>query len=489
MSEIKYNEKLIFQSSMEGRSGDFIPNYTDDSLIPKNLQRESPPRLPSVPENEVVRHFVRLSRLNYGVDTGMYPLGSCTMKYNPKINEKIASESNFSEVHPYQSEDSMQGILQIMYELGEDLKEISGMDGITLHPAAGAHGELTGILITRAYHTKQGNPRKKILVPDSSHGTNPATAAMCGYRVVTIPSNENGTIDVEKLKKNMDEEVAALMVTNPNTLGVFENEIKEIASIVHEMGGLLYYDGANMNAIMGIVRPGDMGFDMVHFNLHKTFSTPHGTGGPGAGPVAVKEKLKEFLPYPTIAFKDNRYFFDYSHRDSSIGKMRTFYGNFLVLLKAYLYIRANGGEGLKRVSELAVLNANYLKKKIEGLFDLPYKNASMHEFVVSATNTKKKYGIRALDISKRILDYGFHAPTVYFPLIVKEALMIEPTETETIENLDRFAEVLSKIVEEAELNPQLLHEAPINTPIGRPDEVTANRKPILSAFAIPDKEG
>ncbi len=490
MSETKNeNENLIFENDVEGRSGDFIPHYTDDSLIPENLRRKSPPRLPSVPENEVVRHFVRLSRLNYGVDTGMYPLGSCTMKYNPKVNEKIASDSAFSGIHPYQDENTIQGILKIMYELGEDLKEISGMDGITLQPAAGAHGELTGILISRAYHTKLGNPRKKILVPDSSHGTNPATAAMCGYRVITIPSNSTGTIDIQKLKENMDEEVAALMVTNPNTLGVFENEIEEIASIVHEKGGLLYYDGANMNAIMGIVRPGDMGFDMVHFNLHKTFSTPHGTGGPGAGPVAVKAKLEEFLPYPTVTRNEEKYFFDYSHRDTSIGKMRAFYGNFLVLLKAYLYIRTNGGDGLKRVSELAVLNANYLKKKIERLFELPYKNPSMHEFVVSATNLKKKYGVRALDVSKRILDYGFHAPTVYFPLIVKEALMIEPTETETVENLDKFAEVLLQIVKEAESEPELLHRAPITTPIGRPDEVTANRKPLLSAFAIPEKEG
>ncbi len=489
MKEQKYNEKLIFEMSVPERSGDFIPKCTDDSLIPSNVRRESPPRLPSLPENEVVRHFVRLSRLNYGVDTGMYPLGSCTMKYNPKINEKISSDSAFTNVHPYQDEDSMQGILRIMYELGEDLKEISGMDAITLHPAAGAHGELTGILLSRAYHTSQGNPRKKILVPDSSHGTNPATAAMCGYRVVTIPSNTNGTINIEKLKENMDEEVAALMVTNPNTLGIFENEIVEVAKIVHDKGGLLYYDGANMNAIMGIVRPGDMGFDMVHFNLHKTFSTPHGTGGPGAGPVAVKASLEKFLPYPTLKLENNRYSLDYSNRETSIGKMRAFYGNFLVLLKAYLYIKTNGGSGLKQVSELAVLNANYLKKKVENLFDNPYKNDTMHEFVVSATNLKKEYGVRTLDISKRILDYGIHAPTVYFPLIVKEALMIEPTETETVENLDAFAEVLATIVEEAKNNSDILHKAPVNTPIGRPDEVKANRKPVLSAFAIPKEEG
>ncbi len=480
-------EKLIFQLSRDGRSGNYVPEERDLSFIPEKMKRERPLNLPSVPENQVVRHFVRLSNLNYGVDTGMYPLGSCTMKYNPKINEKIARDPAFLNLHPYQDESTIQGALKIMYQLGEDLKLLSGMDGITLQPAAGAHGELTGILISRAYHTAQGNPRKKILVPDSSHGTNPATAAMCGYRVVTLPSNERGTIDTKSLKENMDDEVAALMITNPNTLGIFENEIEEVASIVHEKGGLLYYDGANMNAIMGYVRPGDMGFDMVHFNLHKTFSTPHGTGGPGAGPVAVKERLKPFLPYPTVGKNEERYFFDYSHRETSIGKMRAFHGNFLILLRALLYIRSNGFSGLKRVSKHAVLNASYLKKKISHLFEDPYRAATMHEFVLSASNLKKQYGIRTIDIAKRILDFGLHAPTIYFPLIVKEALMIEPTESETVENLDDFASVMEKIAEEAKKNPSILHDAPHNTPVGRPDETTANRKPILKAFSLPER--
>ncbi len=343
------SEKLIFEISKAGRSGSFIPECTGSSYIPKDCLRNIPPQMPSVPENEVVRHYVRLSLLNYGLDKGMYPLGSCTMKFNPKVNEKIARMGQFLNIHPYQSETTIQGALRILYELGEDLKKLSGMDGITLQPAAGAHGELTGLLMCRAYHTNKGNPRQKILVPDSSHGTNPATAAMCGYKVVTLHSKSDGRIDPDILTKNMDDNVAALMVTNPNTLGIFENEMEEIAEIVHGNGGLLYYDGANMNAIMGYVRPGDMGFDMIHFNLHKTFSTPHGTGGPGSGPVAVKRDIVPFLPYPVIGLRNNVYFFDYSGKETSIGKMRAFYGNFLVLLKAYLFIRANGFEGLKKV--------------------------------------------------------------------------------------------------------------------------------------------
>ncbi|MCD6121755.1 MAG: aminomethyl-transferring glycine dehydrogenase subunit GcvPB [Spirochaetales bacterium] len=482
------NEKLIFEMSKKGRSGSFIPECTDTSCIPSEYLRDKPPKLPSVPENEVVRHFVRLSMLNHGVDKGTYPLGSCTMKYNPKVNEKAARFKAFSNLHPYQDEDSVQGILKILYELGEDLQAISGMDGITLQPAAGAHGELTGILMCRAYHTSNGNPRVKILVPDSSHGTNPATAAMCGYKVQTLKSNNSGTIDIDTLNKNMDEDVAALMITNPNTLGIFENEISDISEIVHRKGGLLYYDGANMNAIMGYMRPGDTGFDMVHFNLHKTFSTPHGTGGPGAGPVAVKKHIIPFLPYPTVNSTGERYFFDYSNRQTSIGKMRAFYGNFLVLLKAYLYIRANGYSGLKRTSELAVLNANYLKKKISHNFTAPSLRDTFHEFVLSAQNIKKETGVNTLDISKRILDFGIHAPTIYFPLIVKEALMVEPTETETKENLDFYAEIMEKIIAEARSNPEELHKAPHKTPVSRPDEVKANRRPILKALSLPEKE-
>lgn len=482
-------EKLIFEMSKNGRSGFYVPMCTDTSYIPSDYLREDVPRLPSVPENEVVRHFVRLSSLNHGLDRGIYPLGSCTMKYNPKINEKVAKMEGFLNIHPYQDESSVQGILKILYELGEDLKSISGMDGITLQPAAGAHGELTGILMCRAYHTSNGNPRKKILVPDSSHGTNPATAAMCGYKVKTLKSNSNGTIDLDTLRNNMDEDVAALMITNPNTLGIFEDEINDISEIVHSKGGLLYYDGANMNAIMGYIRPGDTGFDMVHFNLHKTFSTPHGTGGPGAGPVAVKKHIIPFLPYPTVNRAGDSFFFDYSNRQTSIGKMRAFYGNFLVLLKAYLYIRANGYSGLKKVSELAVLNANYLKKKVSHNFTTPSERDTFHEFVLSAQNIKRETGVNTLDISKRILDFGIHAPTIYFPLIVKEALMVEPTETETKENLDYYAETLEKIIAEAKNNPAELHNAPFTTPVSRPDEVRANRKPILRALTLPEKQG
>jgi len=483
------NEKLIFEMSKNGRSGFYVPVCTDASYIPSDYLREDALRLPSVPENEVVRHFVRLSSLNHGLDRGIYPLGSCTMKYNPKINEKVAKMGHFLNIHPYQDETSVQGILKILYELGEDLKTISGMDGITLQPAAGAHGELTGILMCRAYHTNNGNPRKKILVPDSSHGTNSATAAMCGYKVVTMASNSSGTIDLDILDRNMDEDVAALMITNPNTLGIFEDEINDISEIVHRKGGLLYYDGANMNAIMGYIRPGDTGFDMVHFNLHKTFSTPHGTGGPGAGPVAVKKHIIPFLPYPTVNRGGGSYFFDYSNRQTSIGKMRAFYGNILVLLKAYLYIRANGYSGLKRVSELAVLNANYLKKKIAHNFTAPSEKDTFHEFVLSAQNIKRETGVNTLDISKRILDFGIHAPTIYFPLIVKEALMVEPTETETKENLDYYADTLERIIGEARDKPADLHNAPFTTPVSRPDEVRANRKPILRAFTLPRKQG
>ena len=486
--KIPTNEKLIYEISKNGRSGSYVPECSDLNYIPAEYLRETPPSLPSVPENEVVRHFVRLSSLNHGLDRGIYPLGSCTMKYNPKVNEKAARIAAFLNPHPYQDENTLQGILKILYELGEDLKAISGMDGITLQPAAGAHGELTGILMCRAYQTSKGNPRKVILVPDSSHGTNPATAAMCGYRVKTMKSNRNGTVDLDILKSSMDEDVAALMITNPNTLGIFENEISDIAEIVHGKGGLLYYDGANMNAIMGYMRPGDTGFDMVHFNLHKTFSTPHGTGGPGAGPVAVKKHIIPFLPYPTVGIKRNTYFFDYSNRKTSIGKMRAFYGNFLVLLKAYLYIRANGFSGLKKASELAVLNANYLKKKISHNFTTPSERDTFHEFVLSAQNIKKETGVSTLDISKRILDFGVHAPTIYFPLIVKEALMVEPTETETKENLDYYADILEQIITEAKNNPDELHNAPFTTPVSRPDEVRANRKPILKALTLPEKQ-
>ena len=484
-------ESLIYEKSSNGRAGMYLSeaaHLTQDDLtqwIPESLQRKKPPFLPSVSENEVVRHYVRLSLLNHGVDTGMYPLGSCTMKFNPKINEKAAREPVFLNAHPYQDEESIQGPLEIMFRLGEDLKILSGMQGITLQPAAGAHGELTGILVCRAYHTANGNPRTKILVPDSSHGTNPATAAMCGYRVVTIPSNSAGKVDIAKLKDHLDSETAVFMITNPNTLGIFEDEIDTISKLVHSRGGLMYYDGANMNAIMGYANPRIMGFDVVHFNLHKTFSTPHGTGGPGAGPVAVTDSLSPFLPYPLVHENRGRYCLDESHRKTSIGKVRSFHGNFLVLLRAFLYIRANGFSGLKRVSQHAVLNANYLKKRLSCMFETPYASETFHEFVISAAQIKKKWNVGALDIAKRIIDFGIHPPTVHFPLIVKEAIMIEPTETETRENLDMFVSVMQSIIKEAEEDPDHLYTAPHSTPVSRLNETMANRKPLIRAHSLP----
>ncbi len=481
-------EALIYEQSHLGRSGTYLPQTASrrrlQDLIPSHLLRREQPQLPAVPENEVVRHFVRLSVLNYGVDTGMYPLGSCTMKYNPKIAEYAARKREFVHTHPYQDADTIQGLLAVMYELGEDLKSISGMDAVSLQPAAGAHGELTGILICRAYHTAQGNPRSKILVPDSAHGTNPATASMCGYRVVSIPSTARGTVDTHQLSQQIDGDTAALMITNPNTLGIFEDEIEVISDMVHASGGLMYYDGANMNAIMGYTKPDCMGFDLVHFNLHKTFGTPHGTGGPGAGPLAVRAQLAPFLPYPTIGLKERIYTLDCGSRDTSIGKVRSFFGNFLVLLKAYLYIRAHGSDGLKKVSQHAVLNANYLRKRVAGHLDMPYAADTLHEFVLSAVNLKKRQGVGALDIAKSLLDYGFHPPTVYFPLIVKEAVMIEPTDTETRETLDAFAASLAEIVKKAETNPAELRTAPNSTLTSRPDEIRANRHPVLRARSL-----
>ena len=480
---------LVYELSGPGRSGTFLPKAeagkSVQDLLPSRLLRRDPAALPSLPEAEAIRHYVRLSTRNYGVDTGMYPLGSCTMKYNPKINEQLARREAFLNAHPYQDDDAVQGILAILHELADALKAIGGMSGVTLQPAAGAHGELTGILMCRAYHTANGNPRSRILVPDSSHGTNPATASMCGYRVVSIPSTSRGTVDIERLRQEADTTVAALMITNPNTFGVFENDIEEAARIVHGCGGLMYYDGANMNAIMGYTTPAAMGFDLVHFNLHKTFGTPHGTGGPGAGPVGVRDSLVPFLPYPTLGRSSaGTYFMDDTNRHTSIGKVRCFWGNFLVLLKALLYIRAHGGTGLKDVSGRAVLNACYLRKKLEALFDMPIPTDTLHEFVLSAARLKREQNVSALDIAKRILDYGFHPPTVYFPLVVKEAMMVEPTETETRENLDHFALALAQIVEEATRSPDKLRRAPLTTPVTRPDEVRANRKPILRARTL-----
>ncbi len=476
------SRELIFEMSKPGRRGAALP-VTDvatppvEELIPGEFLREAAPALPEVSELDTVRHFTGLSQLNHGVDSGFYPLGSCTMKYNPKVNEDMAGLPGFAALHPYQPEELAQGALELMAKTEEYLAEIGGMDRVTLQPAAGAHGELTGLLIIQAYHRQRGEQRTKVIVPDSAHGTNPATANVCGYQVVQVKSDDRGGVDVEALRAVMDEDVAALMLTNPNTLGLFDENIVEIAKIVHDRGGLLYYDGANANAIMGITRSGDMGFDVVHFNLHKTFSTPHGGGGPGSGPVGVKDFLAPFLPKPVVAEKDGNYFLDYD-RPLSIGKVHSFYGNFGVVVKAYTYMRALGGQGLKAVSEHAVLNANYLMARLKGRFHLPFDRVCKHEFVLNSKK-QKAHGVHTVDLAKRLMDYGYHPPTIYFPLIVEEALMIEPTETESKEVLDGFVDTMLKIAGESETNPDLVKTAPHNTVVGRLDEALAARKPVL----------
>lgn len=481
---MKGPEPLIFELSSPGRKAYSlpacdVPDRDIRSLIPEGFLRADEPDLPEVSEVDVVRHYTRLSQLNHGVDIGFYPLGSCTMKYSPKVNEWAARLPGFSWLHPYEPEELVQGALQLMYELQQYLAEIGGVDKVSLQPAAGAHGELTGLLIIRAYHRHRGElQRDKIIVPDSAHGTNPASAAMTGCRIVEVKSDARGGVDLGELEKVLDERVAALMLTNPNTLGLFDENIVRIARMVHEKGGLLYYDGANANAIMGYSRPGDMGFDVVHFNLHKTFSTPHGGGGPGSGPVGVKEKLIPFLPVPTVGFDGQRYFLEYD-RPLSIGQVKAFYGNFGVMVKAYAYIRALGAEGLKRVSENAVLNANYVMRKLQKWYDLPYDRHCKHEFVVNPRRIKERTGVKTLDIAKRLLDYGVHPPTVYFPLIVDEALMIEPTETESQEALDYFVWAMGQIAEEAERDTEKVKTAPHTTPVGRLDEAQAARRPVL----------
>jgi glycine dehydrogenase subunit 2 len=471
------SEKLIFELSSTGRRGYSLPELDVppkdmQTFLPGELSREKKPELPELSEVDVVRHFIRLSILNHHVDKGIYPLGSCTMKYNPKVNEDLAKLPGFSQLHPYQPEESVQGGLKLMYELGEYFKEMAGMDDITLQPAAGAQGELTGMLITRAYHEKMGSPRSKVIIPDSAHGTNPASLVIAGYSSLQVKSNDKGLVDLDELKKAMTGEAAALMLTNPNTLGLFESQILEIEKIVHDAGALLYLDGANLNALLGIARPGDMGFDMVHFNLHKTFSTPHGGGGPGSGPVGVKKHLADFLPVPTVARKEeDKYSLDY-HRPDSIGKVQGFYGNFGVMVKAYAFIRSCGPKGLREVSENAIINANYLMESLKGHYHLPYPGPCQHEFVFSGTKQKAK-GAKTLDIAKRLLDYGLHAPTVYFPLIVSEALMIEPTESESKESLDEFIEAMIRIDREIAENPEVVRSAPHSTPVARLDEVKA----------------
>lgn len=479
---MEYN-KLIFEISREGRRAYSlpkcdVPDCDLKAMVPEELQRKTDLELPEVSEVELIRHYTLLSNKNYGVDTGFYPLGSCTMKYNPKINEDMASLSGFTELHPYQPQKTVQGALRLMYELGGALGEITGMDAVTLQPAAGAHGELTGLMLIKAYHQNRGDfKRKKIIVPDSAHGTNPASASVAGFEVVEVKSDSMGAVDLESLKAALNDEVAGLMLTNPSTLGLFERNIEEIARLVHEAGGLLYYDGANMNAIMGITRPGDMGFDVVHMNLHKTFSTPHGGGGPGSGPVGVKKELEPFLPVPVVEKVEEGYRLNYD-RPLSIGKVRSFYGNFGVLVKAYTYILSMGYDGLKKVSEMAVLNANYIKERLKSYYYLPMDTVCKHEFVLGGL-AEGDHTTATLDIAKRLLDYGYHPPTIYFPLIVDSAIMIEPTETESMETMDAFIDAMIKISKEARENPEVLKTAPHNTIVRRLDEVRAARTPIL----------
>lgn len=472
--------KLIFERSKPGRICANLPEVgcepkPPSAFIPEDYIRNKTIKLPEVSELDLVRHFSILAKRNFSIDTGFYPLGSCTMKYNPKINELVARFERLTKLHPKQPEEQVQGALEIMFILSDYLKEISGFKAVSLQPAAGAHGELTGLLMIKKYFEKKGDKKRtKVLIPDTAHGTNPATAAMCGFSIVELPSNSRGQVDLDSLKKSLDETVAAIMLTNPNTLGIFEENILAINKMAHNIGVLQYYDGANLNAIMGVARPGDMGFDVCHLNLHKTFSTPHGGGGPGSGAVCCNEKLEPFLPVPILSKgKDNKYFWDYNKKDS-IGKIKAYYGNFGIFIRALAYIWAYGREGLCQVSKDAVLNANYLKEKLKNYFDLPYNVKCMHEFVLSGKR-QKKLGVNALAIAKRLLDFGIHSPTIYFPLVVQEAIMIEPTETESKEELDSFVEIMKLIADEVVTKPDYVNSAPYNTPVSRVDEVTAGR--------------
>jgi glycine dehydrogenase subunit 2 len=474
-------DKLIFEISKPGKRGSTLPKLDvprKDNLLPHSLRRKGRLGLPEVSEPEVMRHFVNLSAKNHHIDKGFYPLGSCTMKYNPKVNELASRLSGLADLHPHQEARDVQGALRLMVELGEALKEVSGMDAVTLQPAAGAHGELTGLLLMRAWHEAKGNPRKKVIIPDSAHGTNPASIVTAGYEVVQIKSNADGLIDLDSLSCCLDQDTAAMMITNPNTLGMFECHIQEVADAVHKTGALMYMDGANLNALLGLAKPGDMGFDVVHINLHKTFSTPHGGGGPGSGPVAVKSHLAPFLPGPLPIREGDKYLWS-DPGPKSIGRIGSFYGNFGVMVRAYVYILMMGAEGLHQVAQRAIINANYVRALLEPHYDLPFKGRSLHEVVFSGDRLKE-FGVKTTDVAKRLLDYGIHAPTIYFPLIVHEALMIEPTETESRETLDAFAQTMIRITEEARENPDLLHQAPVTTPVGRLDEAAAARNMDLA---------
>ena len=486
--------KTIFEKSKQGRRAAVlpeagVPERPLEELIPERLLRAEPPRLPEISEPEIVRHYNRISRRNFDLDTGFYPLGSCTMKHNPRLNERLAALRGHARLHPAQDPKRAQGALELMWQLQETLAEICGLPHVSLQPSAGSHGELAGLLLTRAYHADRGEERTKVLAPDTSHGTNPASVTMAGYEVVKVATNERGGVEIDDLRAKASDEVACLMLTNPNTLGLFDENITEMAEIVHAVGGTLYYDGANLNAIMGHSRPGDMGFDIVHVNLHKSFSQPHGGGGPGGGPIAVSDRIEPFLPRPQVVRRDGAngaepsFDLDFE-RPKSIGRLRGFQGNFGVFVRSYAYMLSLGGDGLAEASETAVLNANYLlarlrKGRAGRYLPVAFDRLPMHEFVLSGKPAKVELGVQTLDVAKRLLDFGFHPPTVYFPLLVDEALMVEPTETEPRENLDAFADAIDRILEEAEGDPEIAKQAPYTTPVRRLDEVKANRTPVV----------
>ncbi|MDR2679972.1 MAG: aminomethyl-transferring glycine dehydrogenase subunit GcvPB [Tannerella sp.] len=472
--------RLLFEISKEGHGCDLLPAPDVPEVeLPARERRRRPPALPQLSEVELSRHYTRLMKRTFGVNSGFYPLGSCTMKYNPRINEEMASLPGFTDIHPLQPEHTVQGCMEVFSDAEKALCEITGMDAITFQPAAGAHGEFAGVLLIKAWHASRGDTKRtKIIIPDAAHGTNPASATMAGFTVVNIPSNTEGCVDVEKLREAAGDDTAGLMLTNPNTLGLFDRNILEITKIVHDAGGLNYYDGANLNAIMGIVRPGDMGFDVVHLNIHKTFSTPHGGGGPGSGPTGCKAFLSGFLPVYRIVENEGRYGF--SNPDSTIGSVKAFYGHFLVVVRALTYIKTLGAEGIRRAAIHAVLNANYMRKKLSEYYDPAYEGLCMHEFVLTLQKVKEKTGVTALDVVKTLLENGIHPPTMYFPLIVREALMIEPTETESKETIDEAIGVFRKIYDMIRTNPEQLHEMPLTTPVRRPDEVGAARHPRLT---------
>jgi glycine dehydrogenase subunit 2 len=473
--------KLIFERSQPGRRGGALPRYPDLAAadVPEELRRADPPRLPELAEPELIRHFTELSTRNFGIDTGFYPLGSCTMKYNPRVNERLVMLPGFRDLHPYQEEEDAQGALELMWRLQEILCEVSGLHACSLQPAAGSQGELTGLMLMRAYFADRGEAERRdtIVTADTAHGTNPASVTMAGYKLQKVETDARGNVDVAHLRELVNERTAGLMLTNPSTLGLFDEHIEEVASLLHDVGALLYYDGANLNAVCGISRPGDMGFDIVHINLHKTFSQPHGGGGPGGGPIVVRDKLEPFLPVPAVTRERDRFHLDYD-RPKSIGKVRGFTGPFGVFVRSYAYIRSYGPR-LRQMSEVAVLNANYLLARLRHAYDLPFDRLCMHEFVVSARTLKRNHGITALDVAKRLMDYGFHPPTIYFPLIVSEALMIEPTETEPKERLDAFVDAMLAIAREAAEDPEVIRKAPHDRPVGRLDEVRAAKRPIV----------